>query len=170
MHNTIRSDRYNATQYQDELSMLKVKNNKSYSLTSGNQLATAGNQNVSTGLGLDIDIDIELDKDKEKDKDKNNKAADIKYFPLDDKLNKTFLDFINMRKSIKAKMTDRAIELMIKKIEKLDSDTAVAMMEQSIMNGWKDIYPVKDEHKTKSRAQQAQDDFINNAKEWLSEQ
>ena len=82
--------------------------------------------------------------DKEEDKKENNKEPII-YFPNDEKLNKTFLDFMQMRKSIKAKMTDRAIELMIKKINKLDNDMAIAMMEQSIMNGWKDIYPIKDQ-------------------------
>lgn len=65
MHNTIRADRYTPTAYQEELSMLLMKDNKSYSLTSGNQMATTGFQNVSTdiGIGLDIDLDIDIEKD-----------------------------------------------------------------------------------------------------------
>lgn len=41
MHNTLRKDRYNPTQYQEEYSQLEVKDNNSYTeKTSGNHLAT----------------------------------------------------------------------------------------------------------------------------------
>ena len=33
--------------------------------------------------------------------------------------------------------------MMINKINKLPNDEAIAMLEQSIINNWKDIYPVK---------------------------
>lgn len=153
MHNYIQTDRYTPTAYLEERSMLTVKKNKAYSLNV-NKSDTKCIQSVSTDIGLDIgldidkdldiDIDIDLDKEKGKKENKRDKEPAV-YFPNDEKLNKTFLGFIQMRKSIKAKMTDRAIELMIKKINKHDNDTAIAMMEQSIMNGWKDIYPLKDQ-------------------------
>lgn len=40
MHNTLRKDRYNPTQYQEEFAMLDIKGNKSYTERSGNLLAT----------------------------------------------------------------------------------------------------------------------------------
>jgi uncharacterized phage protein (TIGR02220 family) len=41
MHNTLRKDRYNPTQYQDQLALLEVKGNNSYTeKEDGNQLAT----------------------------------------------------------------------------------------------------------------------------------
>lgn len=61
MHNTIQKDRYTPTPYQDELSQLFLKSNKSYSLTSGEAMETKCIQNVSP------DIDIDSDKDKEID-------------------------------------------------------------------------------------------------------
>lgn len=68
-------------------------------------------------------------------------------------LNNTFLDFMEMRKAIKSKMTDRAISLMVNKINKLnDPNTAVKMLEQSIMNSWKDIYPLKEDDEVKAKA------------------
>lgn len=70
-----------------------------------------------------------------------------RFFPDNDLLEKTFTDFRDMRKKIKAPMTDRAVDLMVGKIKKLDPGTAVKMLEQSIMNGWKDIYELKDENK-----------------------
>ena len=78
----------------------------------------------------------------------NRKASkNTIYFPLDEQLNSTFLDFIKMRKKIKAPMTERAITLMVNKIDRLagtDSVLAIDILEQSIMNGWKDVYPLKD--------------------------
>jgi hypothetical protein len=68
------------------------------------------------------------------------------YFPNDEKLNQTFLDFIEMRKSLKnGTMTERAISMMVTKLSKLDNDTAIQMLEQSITNNWKDIYPLKEQ-------------------------
>lgn len=91
----------------------------------------------------------------EEDKNKNKKEKEIReekekvYFPHDEKLNQTFLDFMEMRKSIKAKMTQQAITLMVNKINKLDNDTAIAMLEQSIENSWKGIFPLKENKKPK---------------------
>lgn len=67
----------------------------------------------------------------------------VVYFPEDEVLNSAFVDYVKMRKQIKAPMTDRAIELAIKKLENLsggDNDKAVAILEQSIMNSWKGLF------------------------------
>ena len=82
----------------------------------------------------------------ETDINKTLKAPE-RFFPDNDLLEKTFADFRDMRKKIKAPMTDRAVDLMVGKIKKLDPGTAVKMLEQSIMNGWKDIYELKDDKK-----------------------
>lgn len=67
------------------------------------------------------------------------------YFEDDEKMNSTFADFVEMRKKLKnGAMTERAITMMIKKIKAMDRDTAIAQMEQSIVNNWKDLYPLKD--------------------------
>ena len=63
MHNTIKSDRYSPTAYQDELKMLGIKDNKSYTLNLENETETKCFQNVSTGLGLGLDIGLDIDKD-----------------------------------------------------------------------------------------------------------
>ena len=67
------------------------------------------------------------------------------YFP-DELLNQAFLDYIAMRKKIKSPMTDRAIQLAIKNLENLsggDNDLAIQILEQSIMNSWKGLFPLK---------------------------
>jgi hypothetical protein len=161
IHNYIAKDRYTETKYKEEKASLGLDENKAYTTSYTECIQPVYEMDTQVRLGKDRLVEDSIGKD--------NKATAVVYFPLDEKLNKTFMDFINMRKSIKAKMTDRAIELMIKKIEKEQPDTAIQMLEQSIMNGWKDIYPLKEGFKATSKAQQAQDDFLNNAKEWLNE-
>ena len=58
--------------------------------------------------------------------------------------------FIEMRKAIRAPMTDRAIDMMIRKLHKLSGgkvETAKAILDQSTMNSWKGIYALKTEEK-----------------------
>lgn len=66
MHNTIQKDRYTPTQYQEELAMLGIKDNKSYTLNDGNNMYTKCFQNVSTDIDIDSDIDKDLDIDIDK--------------------------------------------------------------------------------------------------------
>jgi predicted phage replisome organizer len=115
-----------------------------------------GNAEVTQSNATDKEIELDKDIDKEK-----NKKKDLLFFPNDEKLNQTFLDFIDMRKSIKAKMTDRAITLMINKINKLDAETAIKMLEQSIMNSWKDIYSLKEDKQTQPSKQQSKRNQFN---------
>ena len=63
MHNTIQKDRYTPTAYQEELSTLLLKGNKSYSLNAGNKLETNWKQNVSPDIDIDLDIDKDIDID-----------------------------------------------------------------------------------------------------------
>ena len=96
------------------------------------------------------------DKEKEEDKEKNKKKKDTPtvYYPGDEAMNQTFLDFIEMRKTIKAPMTDRAITMAMNKLSKLstgDNDVAIQILEQSILNNWKDVYALKeDKRQTKT--------------------
>lgn len=88
---------------------------------------------------------------------KSSKSVQI-YFPNDELLNQTFIDYMEMRKQIKKPMTNRAVELAIKKLEELsalpfsdgmDNDMAIQILNQSIMNSWQGLFPLK-EHKTES--------------------
>lgn len=73
-------------------------------------------------------------------------------------------DFDKMRKSIKnGKMTDRAKELMLKELSKIaDTDEKkIAILEQSILNNWKSIYPLKEAEQTKKGNQAKPNTFKN---------
>jgi hypothetical protein len=60
-------------------------------------------------------------------------------------LNNTILEFIKFRKSIKKPMTDNAVKLLLGKLNKMTSNTSeqIDILNQSIMNGWTSIYPLK---------------------------
>ena len=85
IHNTIQSDRYTPTVYTEEKLTLCEKDNKAYTLGSGNSLETKWKQNDNTGLGLDIDLDIDLDKEIEKNKEicVENSVSESPTFPPD---------------------------------------------------------------------------------------
>ena len=73
---------------------------------------------------------------------------------------KTWNDFKIMRKKIKKPMTERAEELLLDKLKKLnnDKDTQIAILNQSIMNCWQNVYPLKVDNSIKSIKQMAEED------------
>lgn len=84
---------------------------------------------------------------KEALKEKNTKKE---FFPDDAELNQTFADYADMRKKIKAPMTDRAVDMAIATLGELSGnnrDVAIRILEQSIMNSWKGLFPLKDQKK-----------------------
>lgn len=63
----------------------------------------------------------------------------------DEDLKTAFLDFIEMRKTIKKPMTARALTLSINKLFTLTShkEEMIAIINQSVMNCWQTFYPLK---------------------------
>ena len=88
------------------------------------------------------------DKEKEKEKEKDKKT----YFE-NDNLNSIFIEFLEVRKKLKAVNSDRAIKTLINKLNKYDDDTKYQMIENSIVNSWKDVYELK-QKKTASYTRQ----------------
>lgn len=52
-------------------------------------------------------------------------------------------DFEAMRKQIKRPMSERAKKLIVARLQKLGEDKANEILEQSIVNCWQDVYPLK---------------------------
>ena len=63
----------------------------------------------------------------------------------DEEVKNSIYEFIKMRKLIKKPMTDRALTMLINKLEKLssDKDTQIKILEKSILKNWTDIYELK---------------------------
>lgn len=68
----------------------------------------------------------------------------------DESLRNAFYDYIKMRTLIKAPMTDRALQMLISKVQALEPDSIdrqKALLETAILNNWKSVYPLRDEAK-----------------------
>lgn len=66
----------------------------------------------------------------------------------DDSLKELYLEYIKMRKMIKSPMTDKALQMLINKVERLEPtsiDRQKLLLETAILNNWKSVYPLKDE-------------------------
>lgn len=62
-------------------------------------------------------------------------------------LQTAILSFMEFRKSIKKPMTDRAVDLLVKKLKDMTPSVheQVEIINQSIMNGWQGVFPLKNE-------------------------
>lgn len=68
----------------------------------------------------------------------------------DEELINIFKEFIKMRKMIKAPLTNKALELSISKIHKLapgDIEKQKEIVNQSVMNSWKGLFPLREDKK-----------------------
>ena len=70
----------------------------------------------------------------------------IEEYTDDSTLRETLGEFLKMRQRIKKPMTNRALELLLKKLDKLGGENTrlkVDILNQSILNSWQDIYELK---------------------------
>lgn len=77
----------------------------------------------------------------------NNQVSNNKYYD-DVELNDLFIEYLNLRKKIKAINTERAIKGLLNKLEPYPDDIKKEMIEESIVNSWKSVYPLKEEKLT----------------------
>jgi len=142
MANALRKDRYTPTAFQEELAMLDIKENGSYTwLPDGCQVVA--NRLPQDSIGKDS-----VEEDSVVKESKGKKKEPTVYYPTDDLLNQAFTDYVEMRKKIKSPMTERAVQLAMGNLEKLsggDNDTAIQILEQSIMNSWKGLFALKED-------------------------
>jgi len=84
---------------------------------------------------------------KEINNKQNNKEKkeDIVFFPDDSELNSAFKDFVEFRRLKKSPLTDRAIELCIKKLDTIGSTNAerIEIINTSIERGWTGLFALK---------------------------
>ena len=100
-------------------------------------------------IELDIEKEIEIEKEKKKSTKKKPANADftslISSYTTNENLIETLNAFVEMRISIKAKPTERAFKMILNKLDKLaqTDEEKKLILENSIMNNWKDVYELK---------------------------
>lgn len=81
-----------------------------------------------------------------KSKDNNtssNNTFNNTYY-INKELNDLFIDFLKIRKELKARNTERAIKSLLKTLSEYDDETKYKMIEKSIRCSWKDVFPLKE--------------------------
>lgn len=74
----------------------------------------------------------------------NNK----KYYD-NEELNDLFNEFLKFRKKLKAINNEKAINLLLNKLNDYSDEVKIQMINQSIENSWKSVFPLKKEYKKK---------------------
>lgn len=85
--------------------------------------------------------------------EKNSKKSIIGVYTDNINLIKAINDFIDMRKQIKKPMTLRAVELMLKDLDKYadNDEIKIEILNQSIQNSWQGVFPLKNKKVANSK-------------------
>ena len=88
-------------------------------------------------------------KDKKEKEEKEKTINDI-IAEQKEELQEPLREYVKMRKAIKKPITTHGLELALKRLSELTSDTSVAVkiINQSIMNSWQGLFELKPENKT----------------------
>lgn len=95
-----------------------------------------------------INNTIKKERKKKEDKKTTNYDSIINECIEDEPVKQEIYEFIKMRKLMKKPLTDRALRLLISKLKKLSSDPVdqVQILDNSIMNNWQGIFPLKNDN------------------------
>ena len=154
----IKTGNYNKSSY--DRTLWYAFTDLGYSIVSNRQMEGNKSSNGNEQNGLTIP-DINTN-DKTKDIKTNKKEKKETEFDsvinenfTDEELKQTVYEFIKMRKAIKKPLTTRGLELMINKLKKMTSNTndQIQILNNSIMNNWLGIFPLKEEEKQKEKVE-----------------
>ena len=109
----------------------------------------------SEGLGVVHEMDIKNTNKNTNIENKKEKGTSIdkiiNSYTQNEGLRNTLKEFLKMRKSIKKPMTDRAMTLLINKLDKLGSNDneKIEILNQSIFNSWQGVFELKNKEISK---------------------
>lgn len=66
----------------------------------------------------------------------------------DEKLKEAYFEFIKMRRFIKKPMTNRALEMLIEKVNALEPESVerkIELLNNAVLHNWQSVYPLKDD-------------------------
>lgn len=127
--------------YQFEIDEDNKQNNKQFNnLITNNQ--QTNNKQITTNKNEKNDNN---NIKKEKNKKRKTFEEVLAENNCSEELEITVRDFIDMRKTIKKPMTSKALELLLRNLEKLTNleEEKIAILNQSIEHGWQTVYPLK---------------------------
>lgn len=121
---------------------IKISSSKSNTSTKND---TGSSTKNDTGVVLNL-----VHKNKQENKQKNNNSdleVIVEAYTDNKELKETIFDFIEMRKSIKKKLTERALKTILNKLDKLavNDFEKIEILENSIVNCWQGVFEIKKE-------------------------
>ena len=154
----IKTGNYNKSSYDRTLWYAFTDLGKSIVSNRQMDMNKSSNENEQNGLTIpDINTDDKTKDIKTNKKEKKETEFDsiINENFTDKELKQTIYEFIKMRKAIKKPLTTRGLELMINKLKKITSNIneQIQILNNSIMNNWIGIFPLKEEEKQKEKVE-----------------
>ena len=145
---TIRGGKHQATQYQlVELGIAPVIGNKNTPITT--PITTPIDGAITTPItGHYIKHKRKTETETKKEKQKEKAAAfSLDSYTQNAELLEALDGFVEMRKKIKAPLTEHALSLLLKKLDGMGNtdEEKAAIVNQSVMNSWKGLFPLKQE-------------------------
>lgn len=101
------------------------------------------NNNIQSNKPLNNDL-LSKDRLSKERKSKERKAAPS----CSPQLSEAMHDFEEMRRKMRRPLTEKAKEMILKKLAKLaggDEEKEIAILQQSIMNGWQGVFPLHED-------------------------
>ncbi len=147
----------------NKFTVFTVINYNSYQSTdmqNDNQATSERHSNDIQTTTIEEKKEIKKGRSKDKRVSKDTPKEKSPYYPNDELLDRAFCDYVEMRKQIKKPLaTDRAITLAMNKLqqlatlpfsEEMNNDLAIKILEQSVMNSWQGLFPLKENNAGKS--------------------
>ena len=130
-----------------------------YFIKVGGEITSSVNNVPSGEITPTVGGEITPQKEKKRKRKENNKKEKdtgldkiIDSYTQDKELINTIRDFLKMRKAIKKPMTDRALNIMLKKLSVFseNTETQIKILENSIENSWQGIFQLKENNMQRS--------------------
>ena len=113
------------------------------------------NNNIQSNKPLNNDL-LSKDRVSKERKSKERKAAPS----CSPQLSEAMHDFEEMRRKMRRPLTEKAKEMILKKLAKLaggDEEKEIAILQQSIMNGWQGVFPLHEDGNQYGREKSVKD-------------
>lgn len=119
----------------------------------------ANNKQANQAVNVNDNVNVNEDVLLEKEKNKKRKSFEDVFLEnqCSKELENTLKDFIDMRKTIKKPMTTKALELLLKNLERLTNleEEKIAILNQSIEHGWQTVYPLKNNNSNQNKQEKS---------------
>lgn len=156
-NNLIKTGNYNKLTYDRTLWYALTQKGKCIGLVGQMELTCRANgisANVRPIPNINTDI-TSNNKQQSKKERKSNSYDEILSSVENEELKGLYYEYIKMRKLIKSPLTDRALTMLINKVNELepfDEERQKKLLETAIMNNWKSVYPLKEDTKPTPKA------------------